>query len=48
MSLQQKLKEWVTPAEEVQMEGLYRGVTFIDDVTGTVLDKAKTIEARVK
>ena len=48
MSLQHKLKEWVTPAEEVQMEGLYRGVTFIDDVTGTVLDKAKTIEARVK
>ena len=38
----------VTPAEELRMEGLYRDVTFVDDVTGSVLDKAKTIEARVK
>ena len=37
-----------TPAEEDQMDEMYRDVTFVDDVTGSVLDKEKTIEARIK
>ena len=45
LSIQQKLEKFVTPPEE---SWLYRDVTFIDDVTGAVLDKAEAIKARVK
>ena len=30
------------------MDEMYRDVTFVDDVIGSVLDKGKTIEARIK
>ena len=44
----QRTMELATPLEEAIMDQLYKDVTFLDDVTGRVLDKAAAVTARKK
>ena len=48
LAVQSTIEKLEVPPEEVAMDCLYYDATFMDDVTGKTLDKAKAIEARKK
>ena len=48
MSVNAALEQLATPAEERHKSTIYDDAIFIDDVIGTVLDKAEAIKARRK
>ena len=45
LSVQQKIESLVIPPEEYDM---YRDATFFDDITGSELNKAEAVKARLK
>ena len=48
LAVQGSMERLAMPPEEPTMDQLYSDVTFVDDVTGRVLDNAKAIEPRKK
>ena len=48
MSVQRKLGEFVIPPEEKVFDDLYGEATFVDDVTGSVLNKKEAVKGRQK
>ena len=48
LAVQKFTEKLATPPEEASLDQLYSDVTFVDDVTGRILNKAATVKARKK
>ena len=48
LSVQQRIDELPIPPEEDQLNDLYRDAIFVDDMSGTELNKEDAIDARRK